>query len=163
MHSMCIEKMMEQFNSGELKMIFRSISHFALIGLTVSGRKAWQEEEETIRDTSTVLILQEEQSDMIDLSVRRHAQYMHKAWKRHQDAVFWVDIIPAFRKGLKFYFRPDRMLSFFTKHFQLFVFRKFVRVETGEVIHEKVYMSPRPPPKISLKHDWMEALGSEVV
>ena len=31
-------------------------------------------------------------------------------------------------------------------------------METGE----KVYASPRPPPKISLKHDWMKELGSEV-
>ena len=36
-------------------------------------------------------------------------------------------------------------------------------METGEVIYEKVYASPRPPPKISLKHDWMKELGSEVV
>ena len=35
-------------------------------------------------------------------------------------------------------------------------------METGEVIYEKVYASPRPPPKISLKHDWMKELGSEV-
>ena len=35
-------------------------------------------------------------------------------------------------------------------------------METGEVIYEKVYMSPRPPPKISLQHDWMKELGSEV-
>ena len=35
-------------------------------------------------------------------------------------------------------------------------------METGEVLHEKVYASPRPPPKISLKHDWMKDLGSEV-
>ena len=33
---------------------------------------------------------------------------------------------------------------------------------TGEVIYEKVYASPRPPPKISLKHDWIKELGSEV-
>ena len=26
--------------------------------------------------------------DVIDLSVPRHAQYLHKAWKRHQDAIF---------------------------------------------------------------------------
>ena len=26
----------------------------------------------------------------------------------------------------------------------------------------KVFASPRPPPKISLKHDWMKELGSEV-
>ena len=35
------------FNSGELKKIFRNISCIALIGLIASGRKAWQEEEET--------------------------------------------------------------------------------------------------------------------
>ena len=35
-------------------------------------------------------------------------------------------------------------------------------METGEVIYERVYASPRPPPKISLKHDWMKELGSEV-
>ena len=50
-----IEKMMEQSNSGEFKMAFRNISHIVLIGLTTSGRKAWQEEEETRKDTSTVL------------------------------------------------------------------------------------------------------------
>ena len=36
--------------------------------------------------------------DTIDLSVLRHAQYMHKAWKGHQDAVYWVDINLAMRK-----------------------------------------------------------------
>ena len=36
--------------------------------------------------------------DTIGLSVLRHAQYMHKAWKRHQDAVYWVDINLAMRK-----------------------------------------------------------------
>ena len=30
--------------------------------------------------------------DTIDLETPRHAQYMHKAWKRHQDAAYWVDI-----------------------------------------------------------------------
>ena len=34
-------------------------------------------------------------------------------------------------------------------------------METGEVLHEKVYVSPRPPPKISLKHEWKRELGSE--
>ena len=30
--------------------------------------------------------------DDIDLNVPRHAQYLHNAWKRHQDALYWVDI-----------------------------------------------------------------------
>ena len=37
-----------------------------------------------------------------------------------------------------------------------------VQMETGEVIYEKVYASRRRPLKISLKHDWMKELGSEV-
>ena len=41
--------------------------------------------------------------DVIDLSVPRHAQNMHKAWKRHQDAICWVNINLSVTKGLKFY------------------------------------------------------------
>ena len=40
---------------------------------------------------------------VIDLNVPRHAQYLHKAWKRHQDAVIWVDINLAIEKELKIY------------------------------------------------------------
>ena len=35
-------------------------------------------------------------------------------------------------------------------------------METGEIIYEKVYESPRPPPKISMRNDWLKELGSEV-
>ena len=41
--------------------------------------------------------------DVIDLNVPRRAQYLHKAWKRHQDAVYSVDINLAMKKGFKFY------------------------------------------------------------
>ena len=34
---------------------------------------------------------------------------------------------------------------------------------TGEITFEKVFASPRPPPKISFKDNWMKELGSEVV
>ena len=54
------EKMMERLNSGESKTIFRNISCIVIIGLTTSGRKAWQEDEETRKDTSIVLIHQEQ-------------------------------------------------------------------------------------------------------
>ena len=46
--------------------------------------------------------------------------------------------------------------------FALGIRQKVVRMENGEVIYEKVFASPRPPAKISLKHDWMKELGSEV-
>ena len=39
----------------------------------------------------------------IDFSVPHRAQYVHSAWKRHQDAVYWVDFNLAIREGLTFY------------------------------------------------------------
>ena len=39
----------------------------------------------------------------IDFSVPRPARYVHSAWKRHQDPVFWVDIHLAIKEGLTFY------------------------------------------------------------
>ena len=55
----------------------------------------------------------------------------------------------------------------FKEHYQLIVFQKVVRLKTGEVLYEKSYVSPRPPPKISLRHDhdWTrgnDELGSTV-
>ena len=41
--------------------------------------------------------------DTIDLEAPRLAQYMHTAWKKHQNTVYWVDIKLAQKKGLKFY------------------------------------------------------------
>ena len=35
-------------------------------------------------------------------------------------------------------------------------------MESREIIYKKVFESPRPPPKISSRNDWMKALGSEV-
>ena len=41
--------------------------------------------------------------EKIDLNVPRRAQHLHNAWKKHQDAVYWVDINLAIRKELTFY------------------------------------------------------------
>ena len=41
--------------------------------------------------------------EYIDFSVPRRAKYVHSAWKRHQDAVFWVDIDLAIKERLTFY------------------------------------------------------------
>ena len=42
---------------------------------------------------------------------------------------------------------------------------KVFRLKIGEVLYEKAYMSPRPPPQISFRHDWARGevpLGSTV-
>ena len=98
--------------------------------------------------------------DTIDLSVPRHAQYMHKAWKRHQDAVYWVDINLAVRKGLKFYQTRSNAIIL-QETLPSYCIPIVVRMETGRVKDEKVYMSLRLPPKVCLKHEWKRELGSE--
>ena len=212
---------MERFISGDSKNIFRISSHTLLIGLTVSGKYAWQQEEEPLSSgiivylralqghsgrnlidlslqnnvyiyhigcafnlhsiinnglilggqisskRQTVLFLlvdpmgkNHKDPDVIDLSVPRHAQYLHNAWKRHQDAVCWVDINLAITRGLQFYQTRSNAIIL-QETLPAYCIPKVVRMEIGEVIHEKVYMSPRPPPKISLKHEWKRELGSE--
>ena len=63
--------------------------------------------------------------EQIDFSVPRPAQYLHNAWKKHQDALFWVDIDLAIRKGLTFY-QTRSNLSSFKEYFQLIVFHKLL-------------------------------------
>ena len=88
----------------------------------------------------------------IDFNVPRRAQYLHSAWKKHQDAVFWVDTNLAIRKGLTFYqTRSNAIILQGT--LPACCIPKVVILKTGEVLYEKSYMSPRPPPKISLRHD----------
>ena len=102
----------------------------------------------------------------IDLNEPRGAQYLHSSWKKHQDAVFWVDINLAIRKGLTFcQTRWNAIILQGT--LPAYCIPKVVRLKTGVVLYEKSYMSPRPPPKISLRHDhdWTRGnvqLGSTV-
>ena len=166
---------MERFISGELKNIFRVNSHKFLTGLTIVGKHAWLQEEESKRryqyctDGSGIIVYllalqghsgrnlidpslqdnvviqseffhniyhigcafnlhsiinnglirgsqnsskrqtvfflpidprnkEHKDPEKIDLSVPRRAQYLHNAWKKHQDAVYWVDISLTIRK-----------------------------------------------------------------
>ena len=155
------EKMMERLNSGESKTIFRNSSCIVLIGLTTSARKAWQVEEETTKDTSIVLIRQEQSCtselfqviqdavslillldkthkdpESTDFGAPRHAQHMHKAWKKFQITVCWVGIKIDLKKELKF-FQTRSNAIILHETLPVFCIPKVVRMETGEVIFER--------------------------
>ena len=75
--------------------------------------------------------------DEIDLNVPRRAQYLHNAWKRHQDAVYWVDINLALKNGLKFcQTRSNAIILHET--LPAYCIPKVVRLQTGEVSYDKV-------------------------
>ena len=98
--------------------------------------------------------------EYIDFSVPRRARYVHSAWKRHQDAVFWVDIDLAIKEGLTFYqTRSNAIILQGT--LPAHCISKVERLKTGEMLYERPYMSPRPPPKISLKHDHNWTKGND--
>ena len=73
---------------------------------------------------------------VIDLNVSRRAQYLHNAWKKHQDAVYWVDIDLAIRKGLTFYQTRSNAIIF-QGTLPAYCIPKVVRLKTGEVLYEK--------------------------
>ena len=96
----------------------------------------------------------------LDLTKPRLASYKQK-WKRHQDTVHWVDIQLAQRKGLKFYqTRCNAIILYDT--LPAYCISKVVVMESGKILYEKVYVSPRPPPTISFKDNWTKELDSEV-
>ena len=98
--------------------------------------------------------------EYIDYSAPRLARYLQNAWKRHQDTAFWVDIDLGIRKGLMFYqTRSNAIILQGTLPAHCIV--KVERLKTGEKLYEKQYLSPRPPPKISLRHDLNWSKGND--
>ena len=81
--------------------------------------------------------------------------------EKHQNTVYWVDIKLAKGKAFKFYHTRSNAIILYNK-LPAYCIPKAVRMETEEIIYEKVYESPRPPPKIPLRNDWMKELVSEV-
>ena len=76
-----------------------------------------------------------EDLDTIDLHEPRHAQYMHKAWKKHQNTVYWVDINFTQKNGLKFcQTRSNAIILHET--LPVCCIPKVVRMQTGGVIFE---------------------------
>ena len=67
----------------------------------------------------------------------------------------------AQRKGSKFY-QTKSNATILQDTFPAYCIPRVVVMEAGEIIHEKVYMSPRFPPQISLKDNWVKELDSEV-
>ena len=94
----------------------------------------------------------------LDLTKPRLAWYKQKTWKRHQETVCWVDIQLAQREGFKFsQTRCSAIILYDT--LPAYCISKVVVMESGDVIFEKVYVSPRPPPTISFKDNWMKRIG----
>ena len=74
--------------------------------------------------------------EYIDFSVPRRAKYVHSAWKKHQDAVFWVDINLSIKKELTFYQTRSHAIIF-QGTLPAHCIPKVVRLKTGEIFFLK--------------------------
>ena len=75
--------------------------------------------------------------EYIDVSAPRLARYLHNAWKRHQDAVFLVDIDLGIKEGLVFYqTRSNAIILQGTLPAHCTV--KVERLKNGEKLYESV-------------------------
>ena len=73
---------------------------------------------------------------------------------------FWVDIDLGIKEGLVFYqTRSNAIILQGTLPAHCIV--KVERLKNGEKLYERQYLSPRPPPKISLKHDLNWTKGND--
>ena len=89
----------------------------------------------------------------IDYSVPRRARYMQNSWKRHQDTVFWIDIDHGIiKEGLRFYQTKSNAIIL-QGALPPSCIVKAERLKGGEPLYKRQYLSPRPPPKISLRND----------
>ena len=75
--------------------------------------------------------------------------------------MYWVDRQLAQRKGLKFYQTRSNVVILYDT-LPACCISKVVEMESGEILYEKVYVSPRPPLTISYKDNLMKELDSEV-
>ena len=75
--------------------------------------------------------------------------------------MYWVDIQLAQRKGLKFYqTRSNAIILYDT--LPAYCISKVIVMKSEEIKNQKEKVSPRPPPKISYKDNWMCDLDSDV-
>ena len=99
--------------------------------------------------------------DTIDLEATRLAWYKQKKLKKHEDAVCWVDMKLALKKGFEFsQTRSNAIILYDT--LPACCIPKAIKMQTGEIIYEKVFASPDHLQRFPL-NNWRKDLGSEVV
>ena len=79
--------------------------------------------------------------DKIDLEAPRLAQYMHKAWKKHQNTVYGVDIRFVLKKGLKFCQTRSNSIIFYNT-LTAFCIRRLLRSKLEKSFSKKYLRHP---------------------
>ena len=129
-------------------------------GLIAGGQNSSRERQTVFFTVVNPMNEKHKDPQELDLTKPRLASYKQK-WKRHQDTVYWDSIQLAQRIGLKFYqSRSNATILYDT--LPAFCISKVIVMKSEEIIYQKEYVSPRPPPKIIYKENWMYDLDSDI-
>ena len=118
------------------------------------------------RDRQTVLFtavnpIHKNQKIRKSLIWPNHVLHRTRKSGKVQDTVYWVDILLAQRKGLKLC-RTTSNAIILHDTLPAYCIPKAIVMKSEEIIHQKVYVSPRPPPKISYEDNWKCDLDSGI-
>ena len=128
-------------------------------GLLAGGQNSSRDRQTVFFTTVNPMRKNHQDPTELDLT-KRLASYKQK-WKVHQDTVYWVDVQFAQRKGLKFFqARSNAVILYAT--LSAYCISKAIVMKSEEIIFQKVYLSPRPPPTIFCKGNWTCDLDSDV-
>ena len=122
----------------------------------VDTRRTKFEQRQTVFFTSVDPMNKEHKyPDVIDLNAPHFPWYKPQNVEETSNTVYWVDIKLVQKKRFKFYHTRSKAIIFYDT-LPTYCIPKAIMMETGEIIYEKVFASPRPPPKISFKDSWMK-------
>ena len=129
-------------------------------GLIPGGQNSIRERQTVFFTALNPMYKNHKDPQELDLTKPRLASYKKK-WKRHEDTVYWVNIQLAQRKGLMFY-RTRSNAIFLYDTLPAYCISKATVMKSEEIVYQKVYVSPRPPSKISYRENWMCDLDSVI-
>ena len=89
---------------------------------------------------------------MYDVTKPRIVFYETKG-KVYQNAVYWVNLTEAQKKGLTFYQTQSNAIILHDSVPANFI-AMVVDTRSKEILHESTYLTPRPAPKIGLRTAW---------
>ena len=130
-------------------------------GLIPGGQNLGKERQTVFFTAVNPMSKEHKDPHKLDLTAPRFAWYKQKKWKIHQGTVYWVDIQLAQRKGLKFYQTRSNAV-FLYDTLPAYCISKAIVMKSEEIMYQKVYVSPRPPPTFSCKDNWTCDLDSDV-
>ena len=128
-------------------------------GLIAGGKMSSRDRQPVFFTPVNPLATRCQEKKEVDLTKPRFAAYKQQ-WRVHQNSVYWVDIKLAQRKGLTFYHsRSNANILYDT--LPPICIERLVSTKTQEVVHNKIYRSPRPVPRGTLGDIWRKDWNSD--